>query len=820
MVKNESKHLEECLASLEPIREELDTELVIVDTGSDDNTVEIAKQFTDKVYFHEWNDNFSEMRNTVISYAKGDWYFSLDGDEIVNNPEGFIDFFKSGRYKKFNTALVTQKNYTNLKENRFSKILVPRVFKNDDDFHFEGAVHNQPQYKKPIIALDTILDHYGYVTSDPELIERKFQRTSNILKDELEKDPENIYYWFQLSKSYNMHKDQEDALEAIEKAYEVAKKNNLVLKKRMYVYIQLSKMYLVNNRYKKSEKIAKEALAAKDGYVDLYYYLARAQLMQGKKEESLENFKEYINLINNYDQTNSKIDTSVDDETMGNYNLAYRFIVALAADLEIETDYAIKSAFKIELDSQLQHVIHPFMSICLNSNEYDKLQEFYHRKLEEDNLKQKFINLLEKLTSKLTFDEQQQVYSKFTDLEDNQEYNLLNKVRVNLYREDNRINIEDIEEIDYNNQPNYFGDIIYYLFKMNKSSVYNILMSIREVKLNRFIKYLNQKYDDLSELLYEYILLLGLKDNINFYRINKAIGRYILAFDDVSDEQYKKVFDIYTESGLKYLDKLYTDEVLNGDSTIDFKSDEEVFLFYLNKAFNIKENNQKKYVEYLRKAIDTYPAFSKGVEILIAKFKNELNEQDDKLAKQAEKVKENIRELINTGYLDQAQQLINELDEIYERDAEVYSMESIIYIMQGNLKQAKISLLAGLAIEPDNFDLNFNLGYVYESLEENNKAENRYIRSKAYAENDQQLADLKDAFERLDIDKSTESSKEDTILKNEKKMSVTLGRKIKKPAIFYKFNNNQISEEEIMKNWDSVDDPFVSIICTTYNHEK
>ncbi|PUU88914.1 glycosyltransferase, partial [Halanaerobium sp.] len=223
MVKNEGKHLEECLEALSLIREALDSELIIIDTGSDDNTVEIAKKFTENVYFHEWNEHFSEMRNKVISYSKGDWYFSLDGDEIVSNPETIINFFKSGKYKKYKTAFVTQKNYTDEKNENFTKILVPRLFENDEDFHFEGAVHNQPQFKKPIYGLSTVLDHYGYISSDKELMEKKFQRTATILKRELEKDPENIYYWYQLSRSYAMHGDNGEALDAILKAYNIMK---------------------------------------------------------------------------------------------------------------------------------------------------------------------------------------------------------------------------------------------------------------------------------------------------------------------------------------------------------------------------------------------------------------------------------------------------------------------------------------------------------------------------------------------------------------------------------------------------------------------
>ena len=69
MVKNEEKYLQECLEALQPLREAVDSELIIVDTGSEDRTVEIARQFTDKVYFHRWNNDFAAMRNKTIEYA-------------------------------------------------------------------------------------------------------------------------------------------------------------------------------------------------------------------------------------------------------------------------------------------------------------------------------------------------------------------------------------------------------------------------------------------------------------------------------------------------------------------------------------------------------------------------------------------------------------------------------------------------------------------------------------------------------------------------------------------------------------------------------
>jgi cellulose synthase/poly-beta-1,6-N-acetylglucosamine synthase-like glycosyltransferase len=71
MVKNEEKFLPQCLDS---VRNYVD-EIIIVDTGSTDRTVEIAEKYTDKIYFHPWEEDFSKHRNQSISYATGDWIF-------------------------------------------------------------------------------------------------------------------------------------------------------------------------------------------------------------------------------------------------------------------------------------------------------------------------------------------------------------------------------------------------------------------------------------------------------------------------------------------------------------------------------------------------------------------------------------------------------------------------------------------------------------------------------------------------------------------------------------------------------------------------
>ncbi|MGC9064474.1 MAG: glycosyltransferase, partial [bacterium] len=76
IVKNEEEHLPNALNSVKDVVDEI----IIVDTGSTDNTVEIAKSFGAKVYYYEWNDDFASARNEALKHATCDWILSMDAD--------------------------------------------------------------------------------------------------------------------------------------------------------------------------------------------------------------------------------------------------------------------------------------------------------------------------------------------------------------------------------------------------------------------------------------------------------------------------------------------------------------------------------------------------------------------------------------------------------------------------------------------------------------------------------------------------------------------------------------------------------------------
>ena len=83
IVKNEEMHIARCLDSVS----ELVEEIIIVDTGSADRTMEIASDYTSKIYSYPWKDDFSDARNYSFSKASMDYCMWMDADDVLEEIE-------------------------------------------------------------------------------------------------------------------------------------------------------------------------------------------------------------------------------------------------------------------------------------------------------------------------------------------------------------------------------------------------------------------------------------------------------------------------------------------------------------------------------------------------------------------------------------------------------------------------------------------------------------------------------------------------------------------------------------------------------------
>ncbi|MGM0472462.1 MAG: sulfotransferase, partial [Bacillota bacterium] len=726
--------------------------LVIIDTGSDDNTVEIAKEFTDRIYFHEWNNHFAEMRNKVIDYCRGEWLFVIDGDEVVKDPTGLINFFKNDLDEEYNTGVVEQRSFTDIKESHFGALLVPRLFRLDDDFHYEGAIHNQPIFKGPVIDLNLTLLHYGYDSNDLELMERKFERTGGILKQELEKDPENIYYWYQLSKSYGMHQDHEEALECVEKAYNLLQDKDINLEGHLYIYSQYAKKLLYFKRYQEVNQICDEALSIKEGYLDFYYFKAVSLARLGKNERAIYNCNVYLSLRDNYFDTPSRTDMAFVDTTLALESVIYIELAKLHYD---EGNYheAIKHGLLVEEDrlaSALPWIIKSYLQL----DKYQELREYYtdYLKAKPEELQESFWQELE--NAKLNLD---QVNSKaledlFSDVRD--EYGLLNRVRLKLdsdqlASDDKKDLITEIEDLDLNELDYYYGDLLYYLFKLDYS-IMELLSTTRESIITQFLVYLSEVRDDVYNLILTFLEQENTINDIKQARIIKVLGRFLLIKDEIKLKNYIKTFDLYLTAGIYYIREIYSDYIITNQLDYEIDSSEDEFLLEMKIARENKGSDDLLYVRSLKSALNKFPAMKKGIQLLLSDFQDELKSEFD-TSETKDELKEKIKDAINQTDLDKAERLIDKYSNKFNLDADFYSMKATVFVYKGQLEKAKNILVAGLIDNSYNFDLLYNLGVIYKELTQDQEAYNVFSEAKRMANSQDERKDVTKRLNELQI---------------------------------------------------------------------
>ena len=215
IAKNEEKHIEKCLAAIRShAAGSVELEIIVVDTGSTDRTKEIAARYADKVLDFAWVNDFSAARNYSISQASYDYILSLDCDEIITQLDLDQLFALIKQHPEAVGFIAIDNHYFSNQTDTVYRDRLGRFF-HRDFFHFDAPIHEQVVHKRIGTRYESYdapiaVDHVGYLGSI-EALRPKVERNNTLLFQELEKDRENPYLYFQIGQSYNMIYDYENS---------------------------------------------------------------------------------------------------------------------------------------------------------------------------------------------------------------------------------------------------------------------------------------------------------------------------------------------------------------------------------------------------------------------------------------------------------------------------------------------------------------------------------------------------------------------------------------------------------------------------------
>ncbi len=192
IVRDEIDGLEACISSIRGVVDEV----VIVDTGSTDGTVELARNLADRFAEVEWNDHFADARNSTLALATGDFVLSIDADERLS---GGADLLR--RCLDDPTLLAADLRVEcDLPDGTIGQIWATRLFRRRPDVCWEGRVHEQvgPSVLRIVDAehawqtprLEVSLRHLGYAQGRLERAHRN-ERNIRLLRMAVEETPES-----------------------------------------------------------------------------------------------------------------------------------------------------------------------------------------------------------------------------------------------------------------------------------------------------------------------------------------------------------------------------------------------------------------------------------------------------------------------------------------------------------------------------------------------------------------------------------------------------------------------------------------------------
>lgn len=294
IVRDEAARLPACLESLRGVADQL----VVVDTGSIDRTIEVARAHGAQVFEAPWTDDWAAARNVSLAHATGDWILVIDADQALE-PTSRSELRRLIQHDAPVGFLVRQLNYTDGSgPGAVVEHLTVRLFPNHPAIRYTGRIHEQVTLLDPSLTLGSIpcgviLHHQGY--GSPEARRRKAERDLPILERLAAECPTDAFHAYNLGVTYHLLARLEDAESALRRAVAIGGRRAeppggeppYLVTARVALALGL----MLQHREAEAATWCREAVARAPHLADAWCTLGAAELRLGRLEAAEEAYR-------------------------------------------------------------------------------------------------------------------------------------------------------------------------------------------------------------------------------------------------------------------------------------------------------------------------------------------------------------------------------------------------------------------------------------------------------------------------------------------------------------------------------------------------
>ena len=341
IARNEEKVIADCIKSVQSIVDEI----ILVDTGSTDDTVKIAEQLGAQVFHEEWKDDFASARNISLEKATGEWILVLDADEVI--AESDLEELQKLTLDRTTCTEFLQRHYTD--DHRLSgftpvKKEFPelegenagyfesnccRLFPHGEGLHFQGRIHELVEHsirelgKHKVERTEIRIHHYGH-TTEIKKTKNKAKLYTPLGEKKISDDPSDWKAFYEMGVEYNVNGELEKAAEAFAKAAELNPKYEQTFVNFGYVlcelgryedaikalqhalkidprsaksYCNLGVVFMRTKKYTLAEKAFSNAIAITPDYINAYTNLGEVLYLGGRPADAAAVFMRTLEIM-------------------------------------------------------------------------------------------------------------------------------------------------------------------------------------------------------------------------------------------------------------------------------------------------------------------------------------------------------------------------------------------------------------------------------------------------------------------------------------------------------------------------------------------